>query len=285
MKSFSKYLQILLGLVACLVVFDTVKATNLIKNPGFEISATSPRNWTITGPVSTMQPVTTLDSQTRFSGKFSLKMESSNPNCHGRASQIVEIVGGQTYLFKGRFKTTEVNSIDKSVIIRIKWLNKNEIKGYNYIYDIVNESDGWSLASNNVKAIGGATTAEISLGFRWGTGTIWWDDISLETCPDVPPRIVKVGTVYCKPPGPTVEKNLLIMGKLLDEAGRSGCQIVCLPEGWPTCNTGLGMKKTEVNTLGGSASIMLAQKAKKYGMYIVSGQYSWIGDTLNTVAV
>ena len=45
------------------------------------------------------------------------------------------------------------------------------------------------------------------------------------------------------------------------------------------------MKKTEVNTLGGSASIMLAQKAKKYGMYIVSGQYSWIGDTLNNVAV
>ena len=43
MKTFSKYLQILLGLVACLVVFDTVKATNLIKNPGFEISATSPR--------------------------------------------------------------------------------------------------------------------------------------------------------------------------------------------------------------------------------------------------
>ena len=285
MKTISKYLKILGALVSCLPVIDTVKATNMIKNPGFEISASLPKDWIINGPVDTMQPVTAIDSQTRFGGQFSLKMESTNPNCHGRAMQLVKIVGGQTYLFKARFMTKKVNSIDKSVIIRIKWLTNNEIKGYNYIYDIISESDGWSLASNKVKAIVGATTAEISLEFRWGTGTVWWDDISLEACPNDLPRNVKVGTVYLKPPGPNVEKNISIMGKLLDKAGNSGCQIVCLPEGWPTCNTGLGMKKTEVNTLTGSASIMLEQKAKKYGMYIVSGQYSWTGDTLNNVAV
>ena len=285
MKTFSIFLRILGTLASCLPVFNIVTAGNLIKNPGFEKSAVSPEHWTCNGPIATMQPVSGIDDKISHDGKFSLKMESTNPNCHGRATQVVEIIGGQTYLFKARFMTKGVSLIDKSVIIRIKWHSGKEIKGYNYIYDIVGESNGWFLASNKIKAVEGSTTAEISLGFRWGTGTVWWDDISLETCPEEPPRNVKVGTVYFKPPGPTVEKNITNMDKLLDEAGISGCQIVCLPEGWPTCNTGLGMQKTEVNTLKGSASIMLAQKAKKYGMYIVSGQYSWIGDTLNNVAV
>jgi predicted amidohydrolase len=75
------------------------------------------------------------------------------------------------------------------------------------------------------------------------------------------------------------------MSELLDQAGKSGCQIVCLPEGWPTCDTGLGMTRVETNTLYGSASTMMAQKAKQFGMYIVSGLYDWAGDTLKNVAV
>jgi hypothetical protein len=42
------------------------------------------------------------------------------------------------------------------------------------------------------------------------------------------------------------------MAELLDQAGASNCQIVCLPEGWATYNTGLGMSKIESNTLDGS---------------------------------
>ena len=74
------------------------------------------------------------------------------------------------------------------------------------------------------------------------------------------------------------------MGKMLDQAGNEGCGIVCLPEGWATCNTGLGMTKVEANSLEGSASAMMAQKARQYGMYIVSGLYHWTGDTLYNVA-
>jgi predicted amidohydrolase len=280
-----KYLLIILGLIIRPLFCTTVEAENLVLNSGFEASAKSPQNWTITGPVSAMEPVTSIDSHIRFSGLFSLKMESTNPNCHGRAVQSVEITGGQTYLFTARFITENVRSIDKSVLIRIKWFKGNEQVGYNYIYDINGESNRWFLASNKIKAISGATSAEISLEFRWSTGTVWWDDISLESCPEEPARNIKVGTVYCRPPGPTVEKNIRIMSELLDQAGKSGCQIVCLPEGWPTCNTGLGMTRVEANTLYGSASTMMAQKAKQYGMYIVSGLYNWTGDTLKNVAV
>jgi predicted amidohydrolase len=284
MKKSALFFPVMLGLTTWFSFSSTMEATNLVVNPGFEASSLTPQNWIITGPVSTMEPVITIDNHICYSGLFALRMESTNPNCHGRAVQTVGITGGQTYLFTAMFRTENVRSIDKSVLIRVKWLKNNDQLGYNYIYEIIEESNGWFLASNKIKAISGATTAEISLEFRWSTGITWWDDISLENCPEEPARNINVGTVYFRPPGPTVADNISLMSKLLDQAGKSGCRIVCLPEGWPTCNTGLGMTRVEANTLEGSPSVMMAQKAKQYGMYIVSGLYNWTGDTLYNVA-
>jgi predicted amidohydrolase len=260
-------------------------ATNLVKNPGFELSSRSPLRWDVTGPAEAMQPAITIDRKVKFGDRYSLKMESNNPNAQGKVVQTVGIKGGQTYLFNARFRAMNITSVDKSVLIRVKWFKGKEQLGYNYIYHITDDKEGWLLASDKIKAVAGAETAEISLVFRWSTGTLWWDDISMETCADVPPRKIVVGTMYFRPPGPTVEKNVSLMSDMLDKAGKAGCDIICLPEGWPTCDTGLGMAKTEANTLGGSASVMMSQKAKEYGMYIVSGLYSWQGDTLKNVAV
>ncbi|HOX73087.1 MAG TPA: carbon-nitrogen hydrolase family protein [Bacteroidales bacterium] len=261
------------------------KADNLILNPGFEASPVNPVSWKITGPVESMQPTTTVDNNIFFSGRSGLKMESSNPNCHGRAVQTFGITGDQTYLVTARFRTENISSVHKNVLIRVKWFRGKEQLGYNYIYTIEGESDGWFHASDRIKAVKGSTTAELSLEFRWSTGTVWWDDISFEACAEELPRKIKVGTFYFRPPGPTVEKNIALMSEMIDKAGKEGCTIICLPEGWPTCNTGLGMQKTESNTLEGSASAMMSEKAKEYGMYIVSGLYSWKGDTLKNVAV
>jgi predicted amidohydrolase len=212
-------------------------------------------------------------------------MVSTNPNGQGKVVQTIPVKDGQTYQFNARFRAENIVSIDKSVLIRIKWFKGKEQVGYNYIYHISDDSNGWLLASDKIKAAPGAETAEISLVFRWGTGTMWWDEISMEPCADVPPRNVVVGTMYFRPPGPTVEKNIELMSAMLDKAGRAGCDIVCLPEGWPTCDTGLGMTKVEANTIGGSASVMIAKKAREYNMYIVSGLYNWVGDTLKNIAV
>lgn len=285
MVNYQKYFISLTLYSAFLLSCNSLKAENLVLNPGFEASSTVAKDWIITGPLSSMQSVTVIDNHIRFSGQYGLRMESSNPNCHGRAVQTVSVKGGQTYLFTARFRTDKIMSVHKDVLIRVRWLQDKQQVGYNFIYDIAGEKDKWFLASDKIKAIDGATSAEISLEFRWSTGTVWWDDISMEACAAVPPRNVKVGTFYFRPHGPTVEKNISMMSEKLDEAGKAGCDIVCLPEGWPTCDTGLGMTKVEANTLGGSASKMLSAKAKQYRMYIVSGLYSWVGDTLKNVAV
>ncbi len=268
-----------------IVLSPMSRAQNLITNPGFESSNSSAPGWTITGPVETMQPVTTLDAGMKFSGSGSLKMASTNPNCHGRAVQSVNVTGGKTYFFSARFKTDKISSIHRDVMIRVRWLNGKEQTGYNFVYDVTEGADGWYLASDKVRAADSSTSAEISLEFRWSTGTVWWDDISMSPCAAEPPRNVKVATFYFRPHGPTVEKNISMMSEMLDRAGKAGCDIVCLPEGWPTCDTDLGMTKTEANTIGGSASRMMAAKAREYKMYIVSGLYDWSGDTLKNIAV
>jgi len=284
MKKSIAFTVVLSGLTSILVFSSAPGQPNLILNPGFEASSSTPLNWLIKGPVSSMEPATNVDNTISFEGSCALKMVSLNPKCHGRATQTVEIKGGQTYLFKAGFRAEGVGSTDKSILIRIKWFRGSNQLGYNYIYHVEDENNGWFHASDKIKAIKDATTAEVSLEFRWSTGTVWWDDISLESCAEDLPRNIKLGTVYFRPPGPTVEENVKQMSRLLDQAGESGCRIVCLPEGWPTCNTGLGMTRVEANTIDGRASVMMASKAKQYGMYIVSGLYNWSGDTLYNIA-
>ena len=92
--------------------------------------------------------------------------------CQGKVVQTVDIKGGQTYTFQCKVQGRKKMSIDKSVLIRVKWFMEKEQIGYNYIYHITDDKDGWLLASDKIKAVEGAETAEISLVFRWSTGII-----------------------------------------------------------------------------------------------------------------
>jgi hypothetical protein len=130
MKRYKKQVVYILVATAMLLHYNIIKADNLVLNPGFEASSAAAKSWTITGPVSTMQPLTAIDNTTRFSGQFGLKMESSNPNCHGRAVQTVAVKGGQTYLFSARFRTEKIMSVHKNVLIRVRWLADKEQVGY-----------------------------------------------------------------------------------------------------------------------------------------------------------
>jgi len=139
LKSFCSVASIALTFYLCFP--NSMLAHNLIVNPGFEVSSAMPENWTITGPLNSMQPKTSVDNQIRFEGKHSIRVESNNPNGHGRAVQSVKITGNQTYLFSARFKAEDVKSINKSVLVRIKWFKDDENIGYNYIYEIAAETD------------------------------------------------------------------------------------------------------------------------------------------------
>src|SRR5665213_2060374 len=111
MKRSTTYFQFVL--IVFLFISGTAAANNIVLNAGFEASPNLPTNWMINGPVAAMQPVTSIDNHNKYLGSFALKMESTNPNAHGRAVQTVHISGGLTYLVTARFLTKNVNSIDK----------------------------------------------------------------------------------------------------------------------------------------------------------------------------
>lgn len=127
MKQFKNYFWYFLLILTCFGAAGVAIAGNLINNPGFEASPSHPTSWIITGPVAAMEPVTTIDNQNKYDGKFALKMESTNPNVHGRAVQTVKILGGQIYLFNARFNAVNVQTIDKSILIRLSGLMKMKI--------------------------------------------------------------------------------------------------------------------------------------------------------------
>ena len=166
MKKRVIYLFALICLISLALISNNAKAENLIANPGFEASPVNPVSWKITGPVAGMQPLTTVDNKVFFTGKSGLRMESSNPNCHGRAVQSIGISGDQTYLVSARFKTGNISSVHKNVLIRVKWLRDKEQLGYNYIYTIDGESDGWFLASDKIKAVNRSDNSRIIAGIQ-----------------------------------------------------------------------------------------------------------------------
>ncbi|MEO8962260.1 MAG: carbon-nitrogen hydrolase family protein [Ginsengibacter sp.] len=268
---------------------ETVRQTNHadvpLLNAGFEESATTPEDWAVTGPVSTMMPAITIDGQIRYSGNYALRMTSKNPNCNGRVAQTINVAGGKTYIFSVSYRSEGIRSANKSILAKITWFKGKENIGYHYLSEKTKGRDDWFLISQKIQALPQATSLEISLEFRWSMGSVWWDDVSIKETAAISPRNVKIGTVYCRPPGGTVENNIKVFSDLLDQAGASKCQIVCLPEGWATFNTGLNMTKTEANTLNGSAAGMLSKKAKQYHMYIIAGLYIWEGDTLYNTGV
>jgi predicted amidohydrolase len=72
----------------------------------------------------------------------------------------------------------------------------------------------------------------------------------------------------------TIEK----MSRLLDVAGSRGSDLVVLPELW----TGLGFSDETVyreiaETIPGPVTEMLAEKARRYGMYVAGSMYEHVG--------
>ena len=175
------------GFIACLI-FPVPAAANLVRNSGFEASSANATGMEHTGPVPAMQPEPVSTAVFITSGKYGLKMESKNPNCYGGLFNTWKSPGDRPTCSQP-LRAENVKSIDKSVLIRIKWFKDKEQLGYNYIYNITDKPNGWFLASDKILAIPGATTAEISLEFSWSTGTVWWDDISLEASTENRPEM------------------------------------------------------------------------------------------------
>ena len=159
-----------------------VESVNILSNPGFEFgSADRPEGWTTTG----WKPGEFIwDSTVAHSGRYSVKIESPQAN-DLRWVQKVNVHSGSRYKFTAWVRTLnvgpspEANDIGANLSIDGAFLRSDDRKGTNdwtpLSLDIVTGPRDSSL------------TVELRLGYFAGTntGTVWFDDASLELVEDL----------------------------------------------------------------------------------------------------
>ncbi|HEY3129148.1 MAG TPA: carbon-nitrogen hydrolase family protein [Acidobacteriota bacterium] len=274
---------------------------NLVQNPGFEIidqGGETPSGWRKGFPREEIAPVFEIDSKVVHSGRYAAKLtaigspgtfgywattvkgiQASNHPVTGESPTALSIpgtdfLGDKSYRIRCYFKTKDVESIDKSVTVRISW---NDEKGREVLKEYIlpsGEDADWRKAEQVLTAPRSARSIDIELVLQWSkAGTVWWDDISVEEVATPPHRKIKVATVSYQPPVPsTPEKNRQFYAEKAAEAGKAGADMLCLGEGITVVSTGKQYADV-AEPVSGPTSRILGQVAKTYRMYIVAGIY------------
>jgi predicted amidohydrolase len=255
---------------------------NLIRNAGFEKSLRGiPKYWYVWSPRSSLGLRAHVSAAFSHSGKRSFWMSGKgNPACFGKLGQLVNNISPRkSYRFKVYFRTRGVRSIHQSIVVQLQWFAEgSKLINMDYVNELRTEGE-WKVFEGTSRAPDKAVSLEIELYLRWSEGLVWWSGSELVEVPSPQTRKIKVGTIHYKPKATdTAEKNLDIYTKLLDDAGNEGTDIVCLPE----CITSAGDDTSEniqktaeeiAQPIPGPATDRLADKAKKYKMYVVASIY------------
>ena len=178
------------------------------------------------------------------------------------------------YRFRCYFRARGIKSIDKSISIKARWKNARgqEILGeYITSYKLQGE---WHEAEGILAAPLFAKSVDLELVLQWTpTGTVWWDDVSLEQISPPQERKIKVATVSYEPPPPsTPDKNRYFFAEKVEAAGKAGADIICLGEGITKVSTDKNFAEV-AESVPGPTSQVLGDVAKKYHMYVIAGIY------------
>jgi len=230
-----------------------------------------------------------VDKSVSHSGKGSLAIYGNNNEAeYGCWKYLVNgIEEGKWYRFEVYYKTSKVEFENYRVVPRIDWLNsKNKRAGQpDYVADCTEEGN-WKKMTTVVEAPEGAQSAKLELYLGWSPeGTVWWDDVKFEEVTAPEPRRVRIATVKFRPVGnKTGEQNVEDFCELLEEIGKRGADIVCLPEGITVVGTGKTYSEV-AEPVPGITSKRLGQMARKYNMYIIAGIYELENSAVYNTAI
>jgi predicted amidohydrolase len=249
----------------------TSGSVNLIPNPAFQPGGNGPSNWSTWSPRSGLAPHAEV---VRADSGNQLSLRSSRFPMYGEWSAVVTSIAPQKYyLFEILQRTENVRSEDLSAAALLSWCkDENGVTPIQRDYvDRVAPAGDWHRVYRTLQAPPGTHSVKVSLVFRWSdAGAVYWKSPSLSEVPPVRHRIVRVATTHLIPNYPaTVESNLDLMSGILDRAGASHADIVCLSETF--ADRGLKLSLPErANKVFGPASAMLCAKARQHRMYVVA---------------
>ena len=261
---------------------------NLLPNPSQSLDeAGQPDGWRPWAPRDILAPETAiLDTD----DGTALLLRARNSASYGKwIAEVPRVNGGATYRFEALYQATDVAFEDTSVAAVVSWCKADTEElpwwpttlgncygaklGEPLQRDYVDATDterGWTRVSRTIKAPEGARAATVELLLRWtDRGSVLWKDMRLMEIDPVSPRMVRVATTRLEIPEPTtIETNLKLITEMLDRAGAARPDILLLSEGLN--DRWVGPLEKVSQPIPGSFTRLLSEKARQYGMYIVT---------------
>jgi predicted amidohydrolase len=211
-----------------------------------------------------------------------------NLRCNGAWKKAIPVVAGSFYRFHAEYLAQDITHPRRSVLARVYWRDEKgkQVSWPEYPRLLDPEVNGWRTLENTFKVPVSAAVADLELIFRWDEkGKVSWRNISFTPSQRPENRTVKLASInyrHLNSSGP--KENRDAYGSLIEEAGKAGVKILCLPEGF----TIVGTDKSYLDVaepVPGPSTEFLGELAKKFQMYIAAGIYESEGETIYNTAV
>lgn len=216
----------------------------------------------------------------------------------GVYQDVAGIAPGKAYAVEVDGDCEGIESPMRSVLVRVLWTARGNPLHPAGVYARL--ADDASLAGDaSPRADGapavrfrdvlvapeGADGARVSLEVKWPRGgAVVFRRASLTACDPPPPRKVKIGTVYLRPRNSTPERNMELFLAKIDEAGRLGLDIVCLPEAMLQVGT-RATAAALAEPIPGPSTERLGRSARENRLWVVAGLSERDGETVYNTAV
>lgn len=213
---------------------------------------------------------------------------NSNVAAHGGWRRTVTgVEPGAWYRLTAWYRTEGVPHESMQVLARLDWQDaKGRRAGQpDYAYQMRREGP-WTRVTMDAPAPATSVATVIQLYLSNAPqGTVWWDDISLESIPAPPPRPVTVAAVNLRPRN--TKSAAESVGRFLDVIEQKvppKTDVILLPEGVTVVGTGKSYADV-AEPIPGPTTLRLGEVARKRGAWLVAGVYEREAQVVYNTAV
>ncbi len=246
--------------------------------------------WKFERQRSALDPVYFLDKEILYEGEETLALQGGGKfYSDGRWTKTYRTEPGKYYGFRCYFKTVNVDEPNRSVLTRIKWLDRsNKTIGLIEYPQILRDTslNGWRIVDQTYLVPAGAISAKIELHYRWDAdGQVNFGGVHFDRTDKPTPRPVKVATIGYKPMhSKSSRSNLELFAGYIKKVAELKADIVCLPEGATLVGTTLNYI-TASEPIPGPSTNFLGAVAKNNDIYIVAGLLEKAGEVVYNTSV
>jgi predicted amidohydrolase len=204
----------------------------------------------------------------------------------GLTQELRGVEPGKSYAVRAVARAENLASPLQSLLVRLEWSQAGKpLDAAGMLVRGPKATDGTLKFADVLTAPKQADGARLSLELKWPQGgSVQWEHVSVRETAPLPPRRVKIGTVYLKPNKSTPEQNLELFCGQVDAAGKLGLDIVCLPEAITVVGTGRTVSQV-AEAIPGPSTRRLGDAARKNRLWVVAGLYERAGQQLFNTAV